>query len=57
MSVPLAHDGHSYGTVLIGPRRNGRRYRRFEADSLAQVARGVARAMEIAGAHRSEDRE
>jgi hypothetical protein len=43
--------------VLIGPRRNGRRYRRFEADSLAQVARGVARAMEIAGAHRSEDRE
>jgi hypothetical protein len=57
MSAPLAHDGHSYGTVLIGPRRNGRRYRRFEADSLARVAQGVARAMEIAGAHRSDETE
>jgi hypothetical protein len=54
VSVPLAFDGHSFGTVLIGPRRNGRRYRRFEAESLAQVAQGVARAMVIAGAHRGE---
>jgi hypothetical protein len=53
MSVPLASDGLFFGTVLIGPRRNGRRYRRYEAESLAQVAQGVARAMAIAGAHRA----
>ena len=54
MSVPLASDGRSFGTVLIGPRRNGRRYRRYEAESLSQVAQGVARAMAMAGAHRTQ---
>ncbi|HMK09099.1 MAG TPA: hypothetical protein VK449_08740, partial [Anaerolineales bacterium] len=57
ISVPLASGGRSFGMVFIGPRRNGRRYRRFEADSLAQVAEGVARAMAIAVAHRAEGSE
>lgn len=54
ISVPLASDGNAFGTVLIGPRRNGRRYRSFEAESLAKVAESVARALAIAGAHRRE---
>jgi hypothetical protein len=57
IGVPLAGNGRTFGTVLIGPRRNGQRYRRSEADSLAQVAERVARAMAIAGAHRGEGAE
>jgi hypothetical protein len=49
MSVPLETDGETYGMLMIGPRRDGRRYRRTEADALADVARNVARAMKIAG--------
>jgi hypothetical protein len=57
IGVPLAANGQTFGTVLLGPRRNGRRYRVFEAESLAQVAGRVAQAMAIAGEHRSEGKE
>jgi hypothetical protein len=53
VSVPLASAGVSYGAVMIGPRRNGLRYRRFEVESLAEVAEKVARAMAIADLRRS----
>jgi hypothetical protein len=52
MSVPLGSEGESYGVLMIGPRRDGRRYRRSEAESLAEVARDVARAMRISAVHR-----
>ncbi|HET7009572.1 MAG TPA: hypothetical protein VFI11_02250 [Anaerolineales bacterium] len=48
LSVPLASGGRSFGAVLIGPRRNGLRYRRSEAEALSEVAEKVARAMAIA---------
>ncbi|HSB89477.1 MAG TPA: hypothetical protein VLD63_05565 [Anaerolineales bacterium] len=47
MSVPLENDGESFGVLMIGPRRNGRRYRRTEAEALTPVARAVARAMRL----------
>jgi hypothetical protein len=52
MSVHLESEGESYGVLMIGPRRDGRRYRRTEAESLAEVARNVARAMRISAVHR-----
>jgi hypothetical protein len=52
MSVPLECGEASFGVLMIGPRKNRRRYRRFEADSLSEVAERVARAMRIAQSRR-----
>ncbi len=48
ISVPLVCQGERYGHVMIGPRRDGTSYHRFEVDSLNQVAGHVARAIKIA---------
>jgi hypothetical protein len=48
MSVPIESGGESFGLLMIGPRRNGKRYRRFEAEALLEVAGRVGRAMQIA---------
>lgn len=48
VSVPLTCQGEHYGALMLGPRRNGRRYRRYEVDSLARVAGQVSRAIRIA---------
>lgn len=48
ISVPIETGGESFGLLMLGRRRGGQRYRRLEADSLAQVAEQVARAMVVA---------
>jgi hypothetical protein len=48
MSVPIQADGETYGLLMMGPRRGGKRYRRSEAESLLQVADRVAQAMTLA---------
>ncbi|HSR47933.1 MAG TPA: hypothetical protein VLL77_08085 [Anaerolineales bacterium] len=50
MSVPIEAGGESFGLLMMGPRRGGKRYRRSEAESLARTAGQVAQAMLLARA-------
>ncbi len=48
VSVPLTCQGERYGALMLGQRKNGKAYQRYEVNSLAQVAGQVARAIRIA---------
>jgi hypothetical protein len=50
LSVPLYCQGDRYGALLLGPRKNGRNYQRYEVNSLAKVAGQVSKAIRIAQA-------
>jgi hypothetical protein len=48
VSVPLSCQGERYGALMLGPRKAGRNYLRYEVESLSQVAGQVSRAIRIA---------
>lgn len=50
MSVPIEAGGETFGLLMMGPRRGGKRYRQSEAESLVRVAGQVAQAMTLARA-------
>lgn len=52
MSVPIDNGEETFGLLMIGPRRDGRRYRSSEADAVSSVARDVARALQLARLNR-----
>jgi len=47
VSVPLELDGDKFGVLLLGPKRNGKRYKKVEVDSLHQVSMEVVQAMRV----------
>jgi hypothetical protein len=48
VSVPLEKDGTHFGVVMLGPKRNGKKYKQVEVDSLNQVSKEVAQAILVA---------
>ncbi len=48
VSVPLESDGAKFGVLMLGPKRNRKRYKHVEVDSLNQVSMEVAQAIRVA---------
>jgi hypothetical protein len=49
LSVPIVEGEDNYGYLMLGPRRSGKNYQRFEAEALQDVASRVALALRLAG--------
>jgi hypothetical protein len=56
LSVRLQSGGSDLGVVQLGPRRNGKSYRRYEIEALQEVAEQVARAIQVSFTMRAIER-